>query len=351
MTLIGAREPPSSWRPGRAPRAQPRTGQYLWGRPSAAAKFPRRTAVAGPEPLGRAGTLAPVFGRSKTAAAEEATASSRSRRPAARAARRPSAARPRSGRRRAVAAPQDRKEAYKRQRARQREERTQQMAALQGRRRAQPAGPRPRPGAALRARPGRRPPVGGRVLPAVRAGDPGAVVQRSNSRLKAIGSTLWLALVVLIVARLGGAGRASCAAGLAKNLRRPVDQGRAALRADAQHADPPVPAPAAATAGRPPPQRLTAVAPGYPGPGQATRARGAFSAVWPGRARRRRRAPRRSGSSARPGSCTPAGLDVLVRPAPGRDAPTRAEATLSFCSTQATASWAMREARARRRPA
>jgi len=70
-----------------------------------------------------------VFGRSKTAAPDEATTSST---PAAGSKGRPTPKRREAekGRRRAVTAPATRKEAYKAQRERARGERNQQMAAL-----------------------------------------------------------------------------------------------------------------------------------------------------------------------------------------------------------------------------
>ena len=73
-----------------------------------------------------------------------------------------------------------------------------------------------------------------------------------SARMKLFGSSLWLALVVLIVVD-SRCSRSGCAAACPKPARR-QPQGRAALRADAQHADPPLPAAGAADQGATPPQ-------------------------------------------------------------------------------------------------
>ena len=180
--------------PARAPRAHPRTDHFR-------ADVRRAAGVpAGPDGgwLLTSATLdEPVFGRSKTTAAEEATSSSvetkdggkgrptpKRARSSAAAAGRGDAQDPQGGSRRDA-----------RQAAR---ERALADGRAQGRRRAQPAGPRPRPGAALRPRRGRLPADRRGVLPPARGPDPRAVV-RGSDKLSLLGSALWLALVVLIV--------------------------------------------------------------------------------------------------------------------------------------------------------
>ena len=106
----------------------------------------------------------------------------------------------------------------------QREERTHQMAALQGRRRAQPAAARPRPGPQVRPRPGRRAPLGGGVLPAVRAGDPGAVVH-PDDQLEVARQHALAGARRADHRRLGRAGDAA-AARPAQEPAGPADQGR-----------------------------------------------------------------------------------------------------------------------------
>ena len=80
-----------------------------------------------------------------------------------------------------------------------------------------------------------------------------------NSQWKAIGSTLWLVLVVLIIAD-SVVMAMRLRRGLRKNLPDQPTKGVAAVRADAQHADPPVPAAAAPSPRRPPPQLAAGVA-------------------------------------------------------------------------------------------
>src|SRR4051794_30509042 len=105
------------------------------GTPTAPVKFPGRVTV--PVPLAtsrRAGTLTPVFGR-KDPAAEVVTPVPDPERAQPAGSQGKGRATPKRreverGRRRAVAAPKTRKEAYKSMRERQREGRTKQMAAL-----------------------------------------------------------------------------------------------------------------------------------------------------------------------------------------------------------------------------
>ena len=153
-----------------------------------------------PRASGVAATVGRVFGRSKTVRRRGGRAdAARGRREGGKGRPTPKRREVERGRRRAVAAPRGPQGGLPAHAASgSASERGHRMCRAQGRRRAQPAGPRPRPGAQVRARPGRRAPLGGGVLPAARAGDPGAVVRRQPAA-PAIGSTLWLVLVVLII--------------------------------------------------------------------------------------------------------------------------------------------------------
>ena len=145
-----------------------------------------------------AGTLASVFGRSKTAAPDEATTSSTA---GAGGKGRPTPKRREAekGRRRAVTAPANRKEAYKAQRERSRGERNQQMAALKaGDERNLPLRDRGPVRKYARDLVDARRSVAEFFLPFALV-----ILVLSfapNSQWKAIGSTLWLVLVVLIIA-------------------------------------------------------------------------------------------------------------------------------------------------------
>ena len=144
------------------------------------------------------GTLAPVFGRSKAPVAEETTASSADGRDGGKGRPTPKRREAERGRRRAITAPKTRKEAYQAMRAKQREERVSQVAAMKA-------------GDERNLPPRDRGPVRRYVRDVVDSRRtvaefflPFAVVIlvlsfSSSSRLKVIGSTLWLALVVLIV--------------------------------------------------------------------------------------------------------------------------------------------------------
>lgn len=140
-----------------------------------------------------------MFGRSKQSTAEaEASASSTADRVGGKGRPTPKRREAEKGRRRAITAPVDRKTAYRAARERQREERTRSMQALRtGDERHLP--PRDRGPVKRYARDmvDTRRSVAEFFLPL-------AVVIlvltfTSSTQLKAVGSTLWLALVVLIV--------------------------------------------------------------------------------------------------------------------------------------------------------
>jgi hypothetical protein len=174
------------------------------GTPAATSKFPHRAGPDRPDAALRpTGTLAPVFGR-KDPAAEVVTPApdaepTESARGQSKGRPTPKRREVERGRRRAVAAPKTRKEAYRAMRERQRDGRTKQLAALKaGDERSLP--PRDRGPVRRYARDlvDARRSVAEFFLPL-------ALVilvlsLTSNERLRVIGSTLWLALVVLIIA-------------------------------------------------------------------------------------------------------------------------------------------------------
>ncbi len=140
-----------------------------------------------------------MFGRSKSPAAEEAASSSgQAARDGGKGRPTPKRREAERGRRRAVTAPSTRKEAYKAMRAKQREERVSQVAAMKA-------------GDERNLPPRDRGPVRRYVRDVVDARRtvaefflPMAVIIlllsfSASAQLKVLGSTLWLALVVLIV--------------------------------------------------------------------------------------------------------------------------------------------------------
>ena len=139
-----------------------------------------------------------MFGRSKSDAAEEASAAQADAKAGGKGRPTPKRREVEKGRRRAVAAPRSRKEAYKAMRERQRDERGHQMAALKaGDERNLP--PRDRGPVRKYARDmvyARRS-VAEFFLPAA------LVILvlsfTSSAQARAIGSTLWLVLVILII--------------------------------------------------------------------------------------------------------------------------------------------------------
>ena len=146
-----------------------------------------------------AGTLAPVFGRSKAPEIEEATSlSDTDLKDGGKGRPTPKRREQERGRRRSVAAPATRKEAYKAMRERQREERARSMAAL-------------RSGDERNLPPRDRGPVKQYVRDLVDSRRsvaefviPFAVVVlalsfSNHTRLSAVGGALWLALVIMIV--------------------------------------------------------------------------------------------------------------------------------------------------------
>ena len=152
-----------------------------------------------PPGIDPAGTLAPVFGRSKTPATEEAPAVEASdAKTGGKGRPTPKRREAEKGRRRASTAPKTRKEAYRSMRERQREERTHQMTAL-------------RAGDERNLPPRDRGPVRRYVRDVVdarrSAGEfflPFAVVIlvlsfTPNDRFRVAGSALWVVLVVLII--------------------------------------------------------------------------------------------------------------------------------------------------------
>ena len=139
-----------------------------------------------------------MFGRSKSDAAEEASAAQPDARAGGKGRPTPKRREVEKGRRRAVAAPRSRKEAYKAMRERQRDERGHQMAALKaGDERNLP--PRDRGPVRKYARDmvDARRSVAEFFLPAA------LVILvlsfTSSAQARAIGSTLWLVLVILII--------------------------------------------------------------------------------------------------------------------------------------------------------
>jgi hypothetical protein len=146
-----------------------------------------------------AGTLAPVFGRSRAPETEEVTSlSGTDLKDSGKGRPTPKRREQERGRRRSVAAPATRKEAYKAMRERQREERVHSMAALRGGdERHLPARDRGPVKRYARDLVDSRRSVAEFFIPF-------AIVVlalsfSSNTRLSAIGGALWLALVVLIV--------------------------------------------------------------------------------------------------------------------------------------------------------
>ncbi len=139
-----------------------------------------------------------MFGRSKTAPAEETTTSSATGRDGGKGRPTPKRREAERGRRRAITAPKTRKEAYRAMRVKQREERGSQVAALKA-------------GDERNLPPRDRGPVRRYVRDVVDARRtvaefflPFAVLIlllsfSPNDQAKRIGSALWLALVVLIV--------------------------------------------------------------------------------------------------------------------------------------------------------
>lgn len=139
-----------------------------------------------------------MFGRSKTAPAEETAPSSATGRDGGKGRPTPKRREAERGRRRAITAPKTRKEAYRAMRVKQREERGSQVAALKA-------------GDERNLPPRDRGPVRRYVRDVVDARRtvaefflPFAVLIlllsfSPNDQAKRIGSTLWLALVVLIV--------------------------------------------------------------------------------------------------------------------------------------------------------
>lgn len=161
-----------------------------------AREFPSRLSAAARRP---AGTLTPVFGRSRTPAAEaEPTSAPLGTKDGGKGRPTPRRREVERGRRRAVTAPKTRKEAYKAMRERQRAERGQQLAAL-------------RAGDERNLPPRDRGPVRRYIRDVVDARRsvaefflPMALVIlvlsfSGNAQLQVVGSTLWLVLVVLIV--------------------------------------------------------------------------------------------------------------------------------------------------------
>ena len=139
-----------------------------------------------------------MFGRSKSDAAEEASAAQSDAKAGGKGRPTPKRREVEKGRRRAVAAPRSRKEAYKAMRERQRDERGHQMAALKaGDERNLP--PRDRGPVRKYARDmvDARRSVAEFFLPAA------LVILvlsfTSSAQARAIGSTLWLVLVILII--------------------------------------------------------------------------------------------------------------------------------------------------------
>jgi DUF3043 family protein len=173
------------------------------GTPTSPAKFPRHVTDDGrARASGRAGTLAPVFGRKDSAAEVATPVPDRDRQQPAggqsKGRATPKRREVERGRRRAVAAPKTRKEAYKAMRERQREGRTKQMAALKaGDERGLPTRDRGPVRRYARDLVDARRSVAEFFLPAA------LVILvlsfTSNERLRVLGSTLWLALVVLII--------------------------------------------------------------------------------------------------------------------------------------------------------
>jgi hypothetical protein len=139
-----------------------------------------------------------VFGRSKSPAAEEAAAAPQDPRAGAKGRPTPKRREAERGRRRAVAAPKSRKEAYRAMRERQREDRVHQMAALRaGDERNLPTRDRGPVRRYVRDLVDARRSVAEFFLPLALV-----ILVLSfagNSTLKLVGSSLWVALVVLII--------------------------------------------------------------------------------------------------------------------------------------------------------
>jgi len=189
--------------PARTPRAHPRTDHFPLPTSVGPREFPPGRTGGGPltSEVGGApgaGTLAPVFGRSKTTAAEEATSSSVETKDGGKGRPTPKRREVERGRRRAVATPKTRKEAAAAMRAKQREERHSQMTALRaGDERNLPARDRGPVRRYARDVVDSRRTVAEFFLPlAVLIL---ALSFSGSDKLSYYGSALWLALVVLIV--------------------------------------------------------------------------------------------------------------------------------------------------------